>query len=209
VKSLRRAWYYLCQALGRVLFAVAFRYRLYHRERLPRTGGVLVVCNHQSYLDPILAALGMPRPFNPMARETLFRFRPFAWLIRSLYAFPVRRASADLGAIREALRRLKAGEVVLVFPEGTRTADGSIGHLQGGPITIAARARVPVVPMVIDGAFESWPKGRSLPRPHRILVACGEPLSPEAAAAGEPEAVMEQLRTQMIELQKELRARRA
>ncbi len=205
MKGLQRAWYAACQAVARILCAVIFGLRVCHRDRLPKTGGVLVVSNHQSFLDPILAAVGMPRPFHPMARESLFRFKPFGWIIRSLYAFPVRRASADLGAVREALRRLKEGHVVLMFPEGTRTRDGSIGRLQGGPITIAARAGVPVVPMVIDGAFESWPRGRAVPAPHRVLVAIGTPLSPEEAAAGDPEVLMETLRDQMLELQVELR----
>ena len=205
MNALRRAWYAMWQQVARVLFIVVFGIRVFHRERLPAGGGVLVVSNHQSYLDPILAAVGMPRPFQPMARESLFRFAPFRWLIRSLYAFPVRRASADLGAIREALRRLKGGGVVLVFPEGTRTRDGSIGRLQAGPVTMAVRAGVPIVPAVIDGAFESWPRTSPLPRPHRIYVAFGSPVSAAEAAAGEAEALMAALRDRMVDLQAELR----
>jgi 1-acyl-sn-glycerol-3-phosphate acyltransferase len=204
VNDLQRAWYFAWRVVARVLLVWAFGIRVYHRDRLPKSGGVLVVCNHQSYLDPILAAVGMSRAFHPMARESLFRPAPFAWIIRSLYAFPVRRSSADLAAVREALRRLKGGAVVLVFPEGTRTRDGSIGRLQGGPVLIAARAGVPVVPLVIDGAFESWPKGRRLPRPHLVRIACGRPLSAEEAAAGDPETIMARLRDQMVELQAEL-----
>jgi 1-acyl-sn-glycerol-3-phosphate acyltransferase len=191
-----------------LLCVAAFGLRVYHRERLPATGGVLVVSNHQSYLDPALAAVGMTRAFHPMARESLFRFAPFAWIIRSLYAFPVRRASADLGAIREAMRRLKEGAVVLMFPEATRTRDGSIGALQAGPITIAARAGVPVVPMVIDGAFEAWPRTHRLPRPHPIRVAYGQPVPLEEVAQGDPEVVMAAIRCQMLDLQAELRKRR-
>lgn len=205
---LRRAWYAFWQQVARVLFIVVFGIRVYHRERLPRAGGVLVIANHQSYLDPILAAVGMTRPFHPMARESLFRFKPFAWVIRSLNAFPVRRGSADLGAIREAMRRLKGGAVVLMFPEGTRTPDGSIGTLHGGPATIAVRAGVPLVPMVIDGAFEAWPRTLPVPLPHRIRVACGRPVSPEEAGAGEAEVVMASLRAQMLGLREELRRRR-
>jgi 1-acyl-sn-glycerol-3-phosphate acyltransferase len=188
-----------------ILCIALFDLRVDHRERLPRTGGVLVISNHQSFLDPILAAVGLGRPLHPMARETLFRFPPFAALIRSLYAFPVRRSSADLGAVREALRRLKDGAAVLMFPEGTRTLDGSIGPLQGGPITIAARAGVPVVPMVIDGAFEAWPRSNRLPRPHRVRVVYGKALSAAEAAAGDPDALMGILRQRMLDLQAELR----
>ena len=209
MNALRRAWYALWRHVAQVLFVVVFGIRVFHRERLPACGGVLVISNHQSYLDPILAAVGMPRPFHPMARESLFRVAPFRWLIRSLYAFPVRRASADLGAIREALRRLKAGSVVLMFPEGTRTRDGSIGRLQAGPVTLAARAGVPIVPAVIDGAFEAWPRTSPLPRPHRIYVAFGRAVSAAEASQGDPEAVMEAVRRQMADLQAELRRLRA
>jgi len=205
VNGLRRAWYGVLQQVARVLFVLVFGIRVYHRRRLPRRGGVLVVANHQSFLDPVLAAVGMPRPYHPMARESLFRLAPFRWLIRSLYAFPVRRGRADLGAVREALARLQAGAVVLMFPEGTRTRDGSIGTLHGGPVRIAVRAGVPLVPMVIDGAFEAWPRTALLPRPHTIRVACGRPVSAEDAAAGEPDEVMAALRRQMLGLQAELR----
>ena len=208
MKVLQRAWYCSLQVVARVLFILGFGIRVYHRERLPVTGGVLVVCNHQSFLDPILAAVGMPRPFHPMARETLFHPAPFGWLIRSLHAFPVRRATADLTAIREALRRLKGGAVVLVFPEGTRTRDGSIGRLQGGPVTIAARAGVPIVPMVIDGAFESWPKGHRLPCPHKVRVACGRPVSAEDLATGDPQVLVDRIHAEMVDLQKELHKKR-
>ena len=209
MNRLRSAWYAACQQVARVLFVTLFGIRVYHAERLPREGGVLVVSNHQSYLDPILVAVGMPRPFHPMARESLFRVAPFRWLIRSLYAFPVRRGTADFGAVREALRRLRAGAVVLMFPEGTRTRDGSIEPLQGGPVTVALRGGVPIVPMVIDGAFEAWPRTQMLPWPHRVRVACGTPVWPDEAAAKEPDVVMAAIRDQMLELQAELRRRAA
>jgi 1-acyl-sn-glycerol-3-phosphate acyltransferase len=204
VNRLRALWYAGCRQVAGVLFVIVFGIRVYHRERLPKSGGVLVVANHQSYLDPILAAVGMPRPCHPMARDTLFRVGPFRWLIRSLYAFPVRRGRADFRAIREALRHLQAGEIVLMFPEGTRTRDGSIAPLQGGPVTVALRARVPIMPLVIDGAFESWPRTHLLPRPGAIRVACGTPVSPAEAAACGPDAVMAQLTDQMLGLQAEL-----
>jgi 1-acyl-sn-glycerol-3-phosphate acyltransferase len=203
--DLRPYWYGVCQHVLLVLFSLVFRIRVTHRGRLPARGGVLVVSNHQSYLDPVLVAVGMPRPFHPMARESLFKFLPFALLIRSVYAFPVRRASADLGAVREAMRRLKDGAVVLMFPEGTRTRDGSIAPLRAGPITIAGRAGVPVVPVVVEGAFDAWPRTCWLPRPHTVRVAFGRPLSAEEVAAGDPETLIKVLWQRMQDLQAELR----
>jgi len=200
-----RLWYAFCQQILRVLLIVFFGLRVYHRRRVPSTGGVLVVANHQSYLDPILTQVGVRRRFDPMARESLFRFAPFRWLIRSLGAFPVRRASADLGAIREAMRRLKAGRCVQMFPEGTRTRDGTIGHLAAGPATIAARSRVPILPVVVDGAFEAWPRTRRFPRRHPVRVAYGEPIPAAEVASRPPEKTMAEVRRRMIELQAELR----
>ena len=204
MKGLRLVWYRLWQQVAGFLFVLVFGLRVHHRRRFPRTGGVLVVANHQSYLDPILAAVGMPRPFHPMARNSLFRFAPFVWLIRSLNAFPVRRGTADLAAVKEALRRLKAGGVVLVFPEGTRTRDGSIGPLHGGAVPIAARAGVPILPMVIDGAFEAWPRWRPVPLPFRIRVACGRPVRVDEAAERDPDAFMAGVREEMLGLQRDL-----
>jgi len=206
IARLTRLWYAVLQQVARVLFVTAFGIRVFGRRHLPRRGGVLVVSNHQSYLDPVLAAVGMPRPYHPMARASLFRFGPFAWLIRSLHAFPVKRGSADMGAIREALRRLKGGAVVLMFPEGTRTRDGSIRRLQAGPVLLARRAGVPILPMVIDGAFEAWPRSRVLPRPHTIRVACGRALTPEELAEGDADALIDTIRDRMVDLQRGLRS---
>jgi 1-acyl-sn-glycerol-3-phosphate acyltransferase len=206
VNAPARLWYAVLQQVARVLFVTAFGIRVYGRRHLPLRGGVLVVSNHQSYLDPVLAAVGMPRPYHPMARASLFRFPPFAWLIRSLHAFPVKRGSADMGAIREALRRLKGGAVVLMFPEGTRTRDGSIGRLQAGPVLLARRAGVPVLPMVIDGAFEAWPRTRPVPLPHPIRVACGRPFFADELAEGDADDLVETIRGRMVDLQRRLRS---
>jgi len=204
---MQRLWYAVLQIIVQGVFVTVLRGRAYHRRRVPRRGGLLVVCNHQSYLDPILAALPICRPFSPMARESLFRNPVFSRLIRSLYAFPVKRGSADLGAVREAIRRLRSGEIVLVFPEGTRTRDGSIGRLHAGMIVIAQRAGVPILPMVIDGAFECWPRGRRLPVPHPIRVTYGELISPGEVRDSEPEELAGRLREEMIRLQAELRGK--
>ena len=114
-----------------------------------------------------------------MARDSLFRNFAFRWLIRSLNAFPVRRNTADLRAIKEALRRLKAGRLVLLFGEGTRTRDGRIAPLESGIVMLARKAHVPVIPVTIDGAFEVWPRHHKLWRFGTIRVIYGQPMSPE------------------------------
>lgn len=204
-QRLTAAWYRLLQFMSQMLFITFVQGRAYHRERIPAKGGVLVIANHQSYLDPILAALPIGRPFNPMARDTLFRNPLFSALIRSLYAFPVRRGKADMNAVKEAIRRLRQGRIVLMFPEGTRTRDGSILPLQPGVVLIAQRAGVPILPAVIDGAFEAWPRRRLLPSPHPIRVIYGRPVVVNSGQDVTAEEVTQKLHEQMIQLQKEVR----
>jgi 1-acyl-sn-glycerol-3-phosphate acyltransferase len=162
-----------------MLFAGFCRGRVFGTRNVPLTGGVLLVCNHQSFLDPILATFALPRECHYMARDSLFRNPLFRRLIEGLNAFPIKRGTADMWAIKETLRRLKAGRLVTTFPEGTRTEDGSVGAMQPGVILLARKAGVPVVPAMILGAFEAWPRHSPLPRPHPIIVAYGEPLPPE------------------------------
>ena len=107
----------------------------------------------------------------------MFRNFAFGRLIRSLNAFPVKRHTADLAAIKEALRRLKAGRLLLLFGEGTRTPDGRIAPLQPGIVMLARKAKVPVIPVVIDGAFEAWPRSHKICRFGPIRVVYGEPMT--------------------------------
>ena len=174
-----RLWYGYWRGLCQVIAITFFRIRCFERDHVPAHGGALLVCNHQSFLDPMAAALGISRPVNFMARDSLFRKSAFGWLISSVNAFPVKRGSADLGAIRESLRRLKAGKLLLLFGEGTRSRDGRIGVLQPGMAMIARRAKVPLIPVVIDGAFEAWPRDQKLFRCHDIRVIYGEPITAE------------------------------
>jgi len=175
----RRLGYRICQFLCQTLFLLMFRGRVFGVRHVPRSGGVLLVCNHQSFFDPVLAGVGLRRECHYMARDTLFRQPLFRRLIQYLNAFPIKRGTADVGAVKETLRRLKAGALITTFPEATRTHDGSIGPMQPGVVLIARKARVPIVPTLIWGAFEVWPRHRLLPRPGRIVVAYGEPLTPE------------------------------
>jgi 1-acyl-sn-glycerol-3-phosphate acyltransferase len=178
---LLRAWWLFCQTNTVCIGAALFRFRGHGMANVPRTGGAILACNHQSYFDPVIACVTLPRSITFMARDSLFRFRPFRWLIRSLHAFPVQRGTADMGAMKESLRRLKAGWILLVFPEGTRTRDGSVGTMRGGIALLAARAGVPVIPTLILGAFQAWPRDRAWPRPWPIEVRYGRALPDDIA----------------------------
>jgi len=164
---------------------------------VPRTGAVILVCNHQSFLDPVLATMALPREACYMARDSLFRRRLFKRLIESLNAFPIRRSAADLTAVKGALRRLKQGMALVMFPEGTRTLDGRVGPMLPGLGTIARKAAVPIVPTLIDGAFQAWPRGRALPRPASVIVEYGPPIRPAEFADLTAEELVALLRNRL------------
>jgi len=179
-----RGWYRYLHAWSIMLSSVLFHMRVLGRRNVPRRGGVIIAANHQSFLDPPLIGLGAPRQISYLAAAYLFDlWRGFTWLIRSLNAIPVKRTGGDRQAYREMVNRLRAGGAVLMFPEGTRTWDGSIGPLRPGVWNIARRAGAPIVPAVIDGAHEAWPRGTPCPRPHPVRVMFGPPISAERVRA--------------------------
>jgi 1-acyl-sn-glycerol-3-phosphate acyltransferase len=175
----KRVWYDFLRVFFRVFGVAVWRIRVFGRQNVTLSGGVLVVSNHQSHLDPILVGLACDRRLNFVARDTLFGFPPFRWLISSLDAIPIDREGIGLGGLKESLRRLKAGEMLAIFPEGTRTRDGEVGELKPGFLALARRAKVPLLPVGLDGSFDSWPRRNLLPWPAVIYVCVGQPLSAE------------------------------
>jgi len=181
--SSNRVWYELSRVCVRFGAAAAFRIRYSGRENVPKTGGVLVVSNHQSHLDPPLIGAGFPRMLNYLARQSLFRFPLFARLIRSYGAIPIDLEGTGLSGLKETLKRLKGGQAVLMFPEGTRSPDGRIGPFLPGYCTLAVRSRAAILPVAIEGAFDAWPRWRKLPRTGVVHVHYGLPLRPDEVRA--------------------------
>ena len=205
----RRLWCSLVTHIANVSLSTFFGYRALWRGRVPARGGVLLVSNHQSYLDPALVAAGVPRMMSFMARRTLFRNPLFRWLIASTNAFPISREGRDTAAMREAIRRLEAGEALLVFPEGTRTRDGTVGRMRAGVDLLARRARVPVVPVAIDGAFEAWPKHAKGMTFHHIRVGFGPRIEAAEVARMSRSELRQRVRKDIVALLGELRSLRA
>jgi 1-acyl-sn-glycerol-3-phosphate acyltransferase len=195
-----RRYYRYSRAVAQALFMLLSRGRVFGTRRVPLEGGVLLVCNHQSFFDPLLATLALPRECHFMARDTLFKNRWFRKLIESLNAFPVKRGSADVGAIKQTLRRLKSGALVTVFPEATRTSDGSVRPMQPGVVLIARKAHVPLVPTLILGAYEAWPRQALLPRPAPVIIAYAEPLWPEQMKHRSDDECINIVRDRILEL---------
>jgi 1-acyl-sn-glycerol-3-phosphate acyltransferase len=175
-------WYWVGRFLCQVFTVLFFRYRAYGKENVPRQGAVILVGNHQSFLDPALCGIGVKRLVTYMARETLFRGL-FGWIIRSVNAIPVKRDQADIGAMKLVIARLREGGVVCLYPEGTRSADGRITKFKAGLGLLCRRSKASVVPVLIDGAYECWPRGQKLFSPGLLVVYYGKPLTPDQVAA--------------------------
>ena len=177
-----------------------FRVRVHGQRNVPREGGVLLVCNHQSFFDPVLVTMALHLEGNYMARDTLFAKPLFKRLIASLNAFPIRRSSADIQAVKETLRRLKQGKVVVTFPEGTRTQDGSVGKFLPGAAAVALKAGATIVPALIEGAYRSWPRQRKLPAPTPVSVRYGRALTPKELQDYTPSELAELLHQRVVGL---------
>jgi 1-acyl-sn-glycerol-3-phosphate acyltransferase len=190
----KRLWYDFLRVVCRLVGTVVFGIRVRGREHVPPGRGALVMSNHQSHLDPVLVGLATDRRLNYLARQTLFGFAPFRWLISSLDAIPLDREGLGLNGLKETLKRLKRGEMVLIFPEGTRTRDGEVGTFKPGFCALARRANVPLLPVGIEGAFNSWPRKNVLPMPAAIHIQFGPPLQPTEIDEFDDEQLVAEMR---------------
>lgn len=143
---------------------------------LPR-GGFIFASNHVSNLDPMLIGISSRRRLSYMAKDSLFKNSFFSWVLHQVGAFPVKRGSADVGAMREALKRLKSGCPVVVFPEGTRRKSEAQAKAHAGIGFLALKSGLPVVPVFIRDADKVLPPGSKFPRRHLIKVRFGAPVT--------------------------------
>jgi 1-acyl-sn-glycerol-3-phosphate acyltransferase len=141
------------RALLRPILRLGFRFSREGAERVPRAGGVLIVCNHLSLWDPpFVGSAAKPRRVYFMAKSELFRFKPFGWLIERVGAFPVARGGVDRDAIRMAREILKRGDAMVMFPEGTRSLSGRLRPFFPGAGLMALEDGVTVIPAAVWGS---------------------------------------------------------
>jgi len=185
-------WYETVYWFSALVLTVGFSLRIEGRRHIPRRGPVLLIANHQSFLDPVLVGLAAPRQLCFLARETLFGHWLLAFLIRSLNAVPIHHEGLGKEGLRTILEQLRDGRAVIVFPEGTRTPDGAIHSLRAGIQLLIKRVGSPIIPVGIAGAFEAWPRSSPLPIPAPLFlqsevgtlaVSVGRPLDAKRLAA--------------------------
>jgi 1-acyl-sn-glycerol-3-phosphate acyltransferase len=169
-------YYWLGYNLSRLAAHLLFHYRVLHRERMLQTGPVILAMNHQSFLDPPLAGINCDRAIYFLARRSLLDSPALGWLLPKLSVIPVDQEAIDRSALKTLIRVIKEGNAALVFPEGSRTPDGTLQPAQPGVGLVIAKTRAPVVPMRIFGAFDAWPIGGKLRLWRSITVVIGHPI---------------------------------
>jgi 1-acyl-sn-glycerol-3-phosphate acyltransferase len=172
--------YGICHYLIGVLHAAFFRGDVIGAENLPASGGFLVAANHTSFLDPPFIGCQVPRQIAYFARKTLWKGGFSSWWLDSVGTIPVDRdGGQDVSAIKRVLKAIKENRGLILFPEGTRSLDGTLQPAKAGVGLIACRTQVPVVPVRIFGSFEAFGKGVKFPRlGTRVTVVFGRPISP-------------------------------
>ena len=179
-----------------VLFPAFFRLfgaKDYGAENMPPEGGVIVAANHMSNWDPPFLASFLERPVSYMAKQELFEIPIFGTVIRWLFAFPVRRGAADRSAVKAAVKELRAGRCVGIFPEGTRSKDGEVHHFGAGVALLASMSGAPVVPAAIVGTDKM----------RNLRVVYGAPISFEGKANRETlDEFSQKIREEVIKMKK-------
>ncbi|MCE5341147.1 MAG: 1-acyl-sn-glycerol-3-phosphate acyltransferase [Planctomycetaceae bacterium] len=206
LKFLQYIWYFICGWPCRFFCMLFFKIRFFGVENVPKRGGFILLCNHQSWLDPMFVVVPVNRRSVFAARDNLFRIPFVGFVFRVYNCIPIKRNHADIGAIRECIEKLKQNCGLVLFPEGTRTRDGKIAHLKPGFTLLAKKANVPIIPVVIDGAFECWPRTQGFPAlDGKICIQYGEPIDPEKIAPESDREFMSELTEKMRQMQTELR----
>lgn len=177
--------YYIIYFLTKLVSLVYFPRKITGHEHIPRTGGFIIASNHISNLDPVVLGISSLRRINFMAKIELFQKQPLGFILTKLGSFPIKRGSADLSALKEAIRRLKKGKPVLMFVEGTRRIGNAKPVAQAGVGLIAVKANVPVIPVFVNGTQNVMPPGAKFLKRNPVTVTFGPPVSYDPTLSNE------------------------
>lgn len=169
-------WYLLGYSLSKAIAKTFFNYRVIGAENMIEEGPCIIAANHCSYLDPPLVGVACKRAIHYLARKSLLDIPVLGPILPQLNVIPVDQKNADRSALMGAIRVVRNGGAVLIFPEGTRSLDGTLQPAQAGIGMIAAKTGAPVVPVKILGSFKALPRDKLIPRIVSIQVRIGERL---------------------------------
>jgi 1-acyl-sn-glycerol-3-phosphate acyltransferase len=177
------SWYAVLRRLARSLIPLQARFTFSHAERLPQSGGVLLISNHLGPSDPIFIGVRLNREMHILAKAELFEYPLLGWIARRCGAVPVHRGESDREALRSALKLLSAERCVLIFPEGAYAKPPlppAMLPFKSGAAWLALRADVPILPVAIIGSEWIWTvrRGWRMWRYPHVHVTFGEPYRP-------------------------------
>lgn len=170
------SFYWVFYTLFKSVARAFFSHKVINREKLVEEGPVLIVANHQSYVDPPFLGIAYEEGIYFFAKKPLFK-GIFKWALPLCQAIPIDQDNPDPQSLKTIIRLLRAGNRVMVFPEGSRTPDGRMHRGMAGVGLILSKTKVPVQPLRIEGAYEAWPIGAPRPRIHPITVTVGDLMS--------------------------------
>jgi len=202
---LRECWFWFARWVCRAFCIGFFHLLVSGKDNIPKKGAFVLVCNHQSYLDPVFCGAPLKRHLCFLARESLFKNWFFGWMISSVNTIPVKQGKADLPAMRKVISKLKEGKAVCLFPEGTRTSDGRITAFKPGFGLLCRRGNAIVVPMVLDGAYECWPRHKKVFESGTIAVRYGKAITAEQVKKMSDKELAEELTEKLRRMQNECR----
>ncbi len=162
--------------LARLIAWCFFSLRVVHPERMIEEGPLILAVNHSSYFDPPLVGICSQRAVYYLARKNLLEWPFFGPLFPAMNVIPVERDGNDMSALREVIKKIREGNGVVLFPEGTRSRDGNLQSGRPGIGLVIAKTLAPVLPMRVFGAYDAFPKGSRGLRVTQITVVIGKPL---------------------------------
>jgi 1-acyl-sn-glycerol-3-phosphate acyltransferase len=168
--------YFIGWTFFRAFFRWYCHWEVIDSRNVPATGPAILASNHSSFLDPPLVGAAAKREINYLARESLFRFPVIGWLLRHVNAVPVDREGGGAAGLRAIFDRLMRGGAIILFPEGTRSPDGTLQKAKSGIGLTVIKSEAPVVPVRVFGTFDAYNRHHTLPRPRKVAVRFGKPL---------------------------------
>ena len=171
-------FYQIVKWVTKVITFIIYRVKVVGKENVIKGKGCIYASNHLSNYDVVVLTDSVPVSFHFMAKKEMFKSKFFSFWLDKLNAFPVDRHGADISAMKEAIKKLRAGKALLLFPQGTRVKNGGMGKAKGGVISFAIQAKVPVVPIRIDASYKLFSK---------ITITIGKPITYETYYMSKPD----------------------
>jgi 1-acyl-sn-glycerol-3-phosphate acyltransferase len=205
-------WYRLGYSFFHLFLLFFYSLRYFHRQRVPASGPLLIVANHESFWDPPIVGCAIGRQVTYMARKTLFDHKLLAWLMHRVGAFPVDQKGTGLEGLRTALHKLSEGKGVIIFPEGSRTRDGKMHDFMPGIALLIRRSGAAVLPVGLAGAYDGWPIHSKKPKfaplwagARKQAIACviGQVVPPETLATMDTKPMLHYIQERVAEVRAE------